>query len=291
MDADNDASAASRQHFQDKAAEYEKASGGSTSSIAAHLANICGIIDEKSHVMDLAAGPGVVVDALLQSERPRHGAKSARYAIVDPAASMLDIVKHKIESAWPIPHGRISLYNKSAEDLADTGVFPSGSFSHVFCNCGFMFFPDPVKAAESIYRILKPGGKALISTFTHVGYWTAVERATKKIKPHRPGFEPPFPIEWTNPEYLPTLMHRAGFQNIESTVMETKMSLPSVQELAANTARRFGGIFRQQGWSEEELAKLPDLLEMELAKDTDNVRIGSVCAEVKMVANVVVCTK
>src|SRR5690606_34472793 len=44
--------------------------------------------------------------------------------------------------------------------------FADNAFDTISCRLGFMFFPDMLLAMEEMYRVLKPGGKIVISVWS-----------------------------------------------------------------------------------------------------------------------------
>ncbi len=64
-------------------------------------------------------------------------------------------------SLKPVPGARIRWRWGDAEDLP----FLDLSFDAVLCQQGFQFFPDRVKAALEIARVLRPGGRLALSVW------------------------------------------------------------------------------------------------------------------------------
>jgi len=106
-------------------------------------------------VLDLACGTGVVTKMLVQNVQPK-----GRVFALDINTQMLELAKLKCKE-WA---NFIEFIEGSANDMNIT----NRSIDTVVCQQGFQFFPDKKAAATEIYRVLKPGGKAIISTWCSV---------------------------------------------------------------------------------------------------------------------------
>jgi ubiquinone/menaquinone biosynthesis C-methylase UbiE len=100
-----------------------------------------------SHVLEVAPGPGYFAVEL---------AKLGSYHIVG-----LDISETFVRMATD--------YAKKAGVLVDfrhgnasSMPFDSGTFDFIYCRAAFKNFSEPVAALNEMYRVLKPGGTALI---------------------------------------------------------------------------------------------------------------------------------
>ncbi len=106
-------------------------------------------------VLDLACGTGVVTKKL----GPLTGV-TGQVVSTDFSAEMLRIAERNCESVT----GNFAFVCCSADSLE----CPDSTFDSVVCQQGFQFFPDKKSAAAEIYRVLKPGGRTVISTWLPV---------------------------------------------------------------------------------------------------------------------------
>lgn len=108
-----------------------------------------------NYVLDLACGTGVVTKELAQNVIPE-----GKVIALDINTQMLDLAKSKC-TEWA---NHIEFIEGSADklDISDN------SMDKVICQQGFQFFPNKKEVSNEIYRILKPGGKAIISTWCPV---------------------------------------------------------------------------------------------------------------------------
>jgi ubiquinone/menaquinone biosynthesis C-methylase UbiE len=117
------------------------------------------VIDNKPwnscNVLDLACGTGVVTKELAKSV-----GSNGKVIALDINSQMLNQAKIKCNE-WA---NNIEFIEGSAESLD----ISDNSMDKVVCQQGFQFFPNKKTAANEIYRVLKPRGKAIISTWCPV---------------------------------------------------------------------------------------------------------------------------
>ena len=108
-----------------------------------------------SHVLEVAAGTGVVTRKLAGLLRPE-----ASIIATDLSQAMLDL------AATMVPGRPITWRQADAMQLP----FPDATFDVVVCQFGAMFFPDKAKAFAEARRVLRPGGSFLFNV------WDRIER-------------------------------------------------------------------------------------------------------------------
>ena len=104
-------------------------------------------LPEGGSVLEVAPGPGYFCIAM---------AKLGPYRItgVDLSHSMVEIARKKAEQA----DVQVNFEQGNAANLP----FPRESFDFLVCRAAFKNFAQPVRALEEMYRVLKPGGRALV---------------------------------------------------------------------------------------------------------------------------------
>jgi len=100
-----------------------------------------------SHILEVAPGPGYLAIALAQR---------GQYAItgLDISHSFVAIARANAHKASVTVHFRHG--NASAMPFAD------GTFDLIVCRAAFKNFSQPLAAIDEMYRVLKPGGRAII---------------------------------------------------------------------------------------------------------------------------------
>jgi SAM-dependent methyltransferase len=108
----------------------------------------------RGHVLETAAGTGVVTAALARALPA-----SVAITATDLNQPMLD------RAALRLAPGRVTLRQADAQGLP----FEDGVFDALVCQFGIMFMPDRPRALAEALRVLRPGGRLLLSV------WTAIE--------------------------------------------------------------------------------------------------------------------
>lgn len=106
-------------------------------------------IQPGEHVLDVSCGTGLVTFPIAESVGP------------DGAVTGIDLSEGMIELAADIAGEKgidhVDFRHMDAEELD----LPAGTFDVGINSLGMMYYPDPDKATKELYRVLKPGGRAL----------------------------------------------------------------------------------------------------------------------------------
>jgi SAM-dependent methyltransferase len=158
-----------------------------------------------SAVLEVAAGTGVVTRAL-SSQLPGSVAITAtdlNQPMVDFAASF--------GTRRPVPWRQADALDLPFEDE---------SFDAVVCQFGAMFFPDRHRAYAEMYRVLRPGGSALINVWgslEHNEFAEAVHDAVATVFPDDPPrFLGRVPYGYHDQDRIRTDLGGAGFSSSSS---------------------------------------------------------------------------
>lgn len=70
-------------------------------------------------------------------------------------------------------------------DAQDLASISDNQFNLVFMNFGLMYVPDGTRCTKEVYRVLKPGGYAIFTTWSHAGVPKLVADETAAVgAPH-----------------------------------------------------------------------------------------------------------
>jgi ubiquinone/menaquinone biosynthesis C-methylase UbiE len=115
--------------------------------------------------------------------------------------------------------------------------FADGVFDAVVCQFGLMFAPDKLAAVREARRVLRPGGRFLLTT------WASLERNPVVAVAHHAitllfAQDPPqhlqrAPFGFGDPEVLTDLLRDGGFEDVVVDVVEKAGTAPSAREVAA----------------------------------------------------------
>jgi ubiquinone/menaquinone biosynthesis C-methylase UbiE len=168
------------------------------------LPDLIGAADLKpgERVLDVATGTGGVARAAAEIVAP------AGYVIAtDLSVPMLKQARLKSGAV------SMSLAAMDGQSLA----FRTGIFDAVLCQLGLMFFPAPERGAAEFLRILRSGGRAVISVTSADPKRTLYNRVNAAIARQQPNkSEPHQRLLTLGPkERLQALLSEAGFRCVE----------------------------------------------------------------------------
>lgn len=229
----SNASRTAADSFAIGAARYEESIGGATRELARHLVDISPPFDASSHVLDNACGNGIVAQEVLLKQNAS-GGSAPHIACTDAAPPMVELARAALSSNDCITFGVMP-----GEDLN----FPDDQFTHSITNQGILFFKDGAKGASEIYRTLKPGGTALITTWTDMGHLRVAGKALKVMKPDMPPLRLPIAQTWSQADFVSQTLKDAGFGEVdvhEHTVYYAAKSLKDVCEILSRMPQAFG---------------------------------------------------
>jgi ubiquinone/menaquinone biosynthesis C-methylase UbiE len=226
--------------FDTLAATYEASTGGCTREIGTHLITLLPPVDSNSSVLDNACGNGIIAQEILF----KYPSVPLSITCVDGAKAMVDLARHAV----PLTSSAASL----SFDVMD-GVdlkLPDEAFTHSITSMGLFFFSDAAKGAEHIYRTLKPGGTAIVTSWKSSGYLPIFHEAQKAVKPEEPLFRWPIADIWYQGEHLQKTLKGAGFEDVQMSEKTVYYACGSVEEACGYLM----GMWKSIGpkWNEEE---------------------------------------
>lgn len=155
-------------------------------------------------VLDLASGPGVLA-------RGTAGRISGGLAVASDIAELA--LREGLLRAQEEGVRDITFAAADAEHLC----FPDGTFDRILCGLGLMFFPDAPRALAEMRRVLKPGGRVVLSLWGEEVRAPLVSCALQCIRRMLP---PPrverlSPFRFGQPALLRQTLDEAGFTGVE----------------------------------------------------------------------------
>jgi SAM-dependent methyltransferase len=141
-------------------------------------------------VLDLATGTGWTSRLVAR--------RGATVTGVDIATGLLEAAERQA-AAEQLP---IRYLQGDAEDLP----FDDESFDAVVSTCGVMFASRPEAAAQELARVVRPGGRIALTTWTSDGNLFKMFQVMKPFMPAPPAPAPPSPFEWGNPDRIRQLL-------------------------------------------------------------------------------------
>jgi len=153
-----------------------------------------------ARLLDVAAGPGTLT--LLAAESGRS------LSAIDFSPEMVKNLKRRLNGAQLGADVR----------LGDGQALPWGDaeFDAAFSMFGLMFFPERARGFSELYRVLKPGGVAVVSSWaTLEGIFASMMAAMREILPEIPFGSGKGPLG--DPDEFAAELRAAGFANVKVT--------------------------------------------------------------------------
>ncbi|TPE50404.1 class I SAM-dependent methyltransferase [Amaricoccus solimangrovi] len=177
---------------------------------------------DPAAVLEIAAGTGVVTRALA----PRLGPE-CRYVVPDLNQPMLD---HARSRQPEVPR----LVWQAADALALP--FEEASFDVVCCQFGVMFFPDRVAGFREARRVLRPGGRFILSTWDRLELSELPHCVTRAVDELYPDDPPRFlertPHGYHDPERIRSDLAAAGFGSVAVDFLDAISAAPRAWDVA-----------------------------------------------------------
>ncbi|KAJ3527285.1 hypothetical protein NM208_g10778 [Fusarium decemcellulare] len=203
----------SRPNFDTSASAYKRIAQDVSRRIAATALRHIPVIQPGNHILDLACGACGVTSAIMNMAE-HQSTSPPSITGVDIDQDMIQLYQAEAKSkGWRNVRSKV-------QDAQDLEGFLDEEFDLVFMNFGLMFVPHGEACVREIYRVLKPGGFALITTWKNPGVPMILGGAARAM-----GIDYPLPTSggWDTKEKLLSTVEAGGFkfQNLQIVVEQT----------------------------------------------------------------------
>ncbi|MDH5179465.1 MAG: methyltransferase domain-containing protein [Gammaproteobacteria bacterium] len=168
-------------------------------------------------VLDVACGPGTLSLLIHQ--------QAEQIDAIDFSQGMLDCFARQIRQQG-ITNIRAQLMDGQALG------FPDNAFDRAYSIFGLMFFPDRIKGFRELYRTLKPGGKAAVTSWAPVSDSPLMQLlfgAMGAAFPKKPETNSNAVLTLEDPDNFKQEMERAGFSNVSVTHFDGGWTITDVE--------------------------------------------------------------
>lgn len=207
-------------------------------------------LEAGMRVLDVATGPGIIARRVGQLV-----GLSGSVLGVDIAEAALEQARQKAAAEGLL---QVTFEVADAENLP----YESEGFDRVFCSLGLMHFPDAEKALQEFKRVLKPGGKLVVSVWAEedkAPYISVALRTLSRNFPP-PKVERPSMFRFGNPQMLAKMVEDAGFFMAQTEPVTLDFYFP-------NAASYWQKFLDTAGITAIALAKQPPEVQVHLAQD------------------------
>jgi len=199
-------------------AVYEEAFEPLTSAFAARALDALAL-PPGARLLDVGAGTGGA--ALMAA------ARGLEVTAVDASRAMVERMRERARSAG---------LRLSAEAMDGTALdLPDGAFDGAISVFGVVLFPDMAAGMREMARVLKPGGRAAVVTWTDIHRYELASRLSAAIAAVRPPDEAPPPgalpaqLRYREEPVFRAALEVPGLAVREVFVMEERWTLPSAR--------------------------------------------------------------
>ncbi len=181
---------------------------------AMHIANV----QPGQSVADIACGPGTLTSLLAE--------RGARVCAIDFSPRMLRILETNL--ARDDTDG-VSIHHGDGQALP----FAEDQFDAAFSLFGLMFFPDRPKGYAEMFRTLRKGGTACVSSWARLSLCPLFDVMAQTMTRLDPSRRPPtYDIgSLENPDVLAAEMRAAGFVDVTVHRAEREFGFSSAEHL------------------------------------------------------------
>ena len=180
-------------------------------------------VERGARILDVACGPGTL--ALVAAP------EAARVTAVDFSPQMVARLRERIADS-KATNVDVRLGDGQSLELADA------SFDAAFSMFGLIFFPDRGRGLRELRRVLVPGGRAAIASWTpltDVPLFAAVFKVLGEQLPQLPMGDPSPPLG--THEAIVAELSEAGFRDVATHRVSHAMPFPSPQAFGASLRR------------------------------------------------------
>jgi SAM-dependent methyltransferase len=178
----------------------------------------------SDRVIDVAAGPGTLSLEI-----------AARVSQVDA----LDFSAHMLEQLEQQARARGIQNVRTVHGDGQALPFADREYDLGVSLFGLMFFPDRARGYSELFRVLRPAGRVLVSSWAPLEDSSLMALMFAAIRAVEPNWPPPRrdPLGLENPEVLAGELRTAGFVDVRIEPHTESITPPNASELWAGMAR------------------------------------------------------
>ena len=184
-------------------------------------------VNAGDRVIDVAAGPGGAALAL--------AARGADVLAVDASARMVERIRGRLAArAAPASRSKAEVMDGTALQVADASMDAALS---VF---GVVLFPDAVVGVREMTRVLRPGGRAALVTWTEPENYQLMSGLLAAIRAVIPDFpappRPPAQLRFKDENAFRALLAKGGLRDVMIERVTGRLAAPGARWLADRLA-------------------------------------------------------
>lgn len=174
-------------------------------------------------VLDVATGRGAMLFAAAKASGPQGQVIGVDLSETMVQATGLALTEHRQRTAT------IEVRQMDAEHLQ----FPDATFDYVLCGFAVFFFPQLAQALAEFRRVLRPGGRLCVTTWTKdmSDQWAWFDELSKAYLPPEPATTTELTDVFDTPAGMEAILQRAGFSHIQVFSENADFVYPTPEDL------------------------------------------------------------
>ncbi|KAI0459180.1 S-adenosyl-L-methionine-dependent methyltransferase [Xylaria acuta] len=282
MTSENSTTNTKNAHFS-RGSMYEKLVGETSTRLSAVALSYLPLstYTSTSRILDSACGPGIV-SKLLLSPSPEYISVPNLPINPPPQVTGIDLSEPMIEqykaNASALGWTTAEAYVQDSQDLAR---FPDAAFDAVVMGLGIFTLGDAVAGVREMYRVLKPGGHAVVTTWKTRRPQGLMSSAAETIHPGA-GKVMDLDPKWSTSEHLATVMVAGGFgaESMQLSEAEPNWRFGSVNALLEALSSPMWTTQFCKGWTYEEMGRWTEEVAKQLTEEEEKTCMLGMVAHV-----------
>ena len=200
-----------------------------------------------NRVLDVGAGTGGAALALAE--------RGTIVTAIDASANMCDRIAERVRDR-NLPVTVAAMDGQSLD-------FPNATFDAALSVFGVILFPDAVRGLAEMRRVVRPGGRVAVVTWTEPQSYElagALRAAISAVRPNQPAAPLPAQLRYRERADFAALFEAAGFAHAEIEVHSAHLKAPNARWLAERIGFAPGMAAQLEGLGADRVAVVDKLI-------------------------------
>lgn len=178
-------------------------------------------VDASTEALEVAAGSGALTETL--------SGRVKSLLATDFSPKMIEVLRERMQAVGAA-NVTCKVMDGQALEIEDAG------FDRAACSFALMLFPDRAKGFSELRRVLRPGGRAVVSGWAGPDKFEAFGLLLQAMRAAFPDMPPPAPLpvfSLADPAVFRAQMEAAGFNDVEVEFVSRDLEVAGFADLWA----------------------------------------------------------